>query len=180
MLERNVVESIGWWKCSLHGRQGLAPANRLAPLSPAEAEKVCANLNVQKDYLSNHSHQNIYQTPKATRPPENHIYEEMNAVYKVPLQANPSPDKHKPQEDPERTRSPHEVSLSAHFLLPRVSFMFYAIVSSFVWIWLVQQHWNFSAFQTVSLSISGGEDYFVTISSGSLHIFPHHYTCRWQ
>lgn len=136
VLERNVVGSIGWWKCSLHGRQGLAPANRLAPLSPAEAEKLCLNLSVQKDYLSNHSHQNIYQTPKATRPPENHIYEDMTSIYKVPLQANPSPDKHMPQEDPERTRSPHEVSLSAHILLLLVSFMFYAIISSFVWIWL--------------------------------------------
>ncbi|RXN19854.1 cas scaffolding family member 4-like protein [Labeo rohita] len=42
VLEKNVAGSIGWWKCSLHGRQGLAPANRLALLSPAEAEKVAA------------------------------------------------------------------------------------------------------------------------------------------
>uniref|UniRef100_A0A673J067 Cas scaffold protein family member 4 n=1 Tax=Sinocyclocheilus rhinocerous TaxID=307959 RepID=A0A673J067_9TELE len=40
VLEKNVAESIGWWKCALHGCQGLAPANRLAPLSPAEAEKL--------------------------------------------------------------------------------------------------------------------------------------------
>ncbi|XP_067244137.1 cas scaffolding protein family member 4 [Chanodichthys erythropterus] len=125
VLERNVVGSIGWWKCSLHGRQGLAPANRLAPLSPAEAEKLCTNLSVQKDYLSNHSHQNIYQTPKATRPPENHIYEDMNSIYKVPLQPNPSPDKHMPQEDPERTRSPHE-ALTAH---PRTGTEIYDVPS---------------------------------------------------
>ncbi|ROI16183.1 Cas scaffolding protein family member 4 [Anabarilius grahami] len=125
VLERNVAGSIGWWKCSLHERQGLAPANRLAPLSPAEAEKLCVNLSVQKDYLSNHSHQNIYQTPKATRPPENHIYEDMNSMYKVPLQANPSPDKHMPQEDPERTRSPHE-ALTAH---PRTGTEIYDVPS---------------------------------------------------
>lgn len=131
VLEKNVAKSIGWWKCSLHGRQGLAPANRLAPLSPADAEKLCTNLSIQRDYLSNHSYQNIYQTPKATRPPENHIYEDMNSIYKVPLQANPSPDKHMAQEDPEGTRSPHEVSLSAHILLLQVLFRFYAIVPVF-------------------------------------------------
>uniref|UniRef100_A0A673IWZ3 Cas scaffold protein family member 4 n=1 Tax=Sinocyclocheilus rhinocerous TaxID=307959 RepID=A0A673IWZ3_9TELE len=65
VLEKNVAESIGWWKCALHGCQGLAPANRLAPLSPAEAEKLCMNLGTERDYLSNHCHQNIYQTPKA-------------------------------------------------------------------------------------------------------------------
>uniref|UniRef100_A0A672T8B7 Cas scaffold protein family member 4 n=1 Tax=Sinocyclocheilus grahami TaxID=75366 RepID=A0A672T8B7_SINGR len=69
VLEKNVAESIGWWKCALHGCQGLAPANRLAPLSPAEAEKLCMNLGTERDYLSNHCHQNIYQTPKASRPP---------------------------------------------------------------------------------------------------------------
>uniref|UniRef100_A0A8C3RPQ7 Cas scaffold protein family member 4 n=1 Tax=Chelydra serpentina TaxID=8475 RepID=A0A8C3RPQ7_CHESE len=35
VLEQNVLESEGWWKCSLHGRQGLAPANRLQLLVPS-------------------------------------------------------------------------------------------------------------------------------------------------
>ncbi|XP_067286938.1 cas scaffolding protein family member 4 [Pseudorasbora parva] len=122
VVEKNVAESIGWWKCSLHGRQGLAPANRLAPLSPAEAENVCKNLRAQRNYSGNH---NIYQTPKATRPPGNPIYEEMNTIYKVPLQANPSPDKHMAQEDTERTRSPHEV-LTAH---PRTGTEIYDVPS---------------------------------------------------
>uniref|UniRef100_A0A8C2PUX0 SH3 domain-containing protein n=1 Tax=Cyprinus carpio TaxID=7962 RepID=A0A8C2PUX0_CYPCA len=89
VLEKNVAGSIGWWKCSLLGRQGLAPANRLAPLSPAEAEKISMTLGTEKDYLN----QNIYQTPKATRQPEIPIYEEMSTIYKVPLQAVPAPDK---------------------------------------------------------------------------------------
>jgi len=50
-------------------------------------------------------------------------------------------------------------------------FMFYAIVSSWVWIWLAQHHWSLWVFQTVNLCISG-EDYSGTISSG--------YTGRWQ
>lgn len=121
--------SMGWWRCSLHGRQGLAPANRLAPLSPAEAEKLCA----QRDFLSDHSHQNIYQTPNATKPLGAPIYEDMNIIYKVPHQANPSPDKPTAQEYPEGTRSPHKVSLSLdqqHRFYYWVMFMFYAIVSS--------------------------------------------------
>lgn len=127
--------SIGWWRCSFHGRQGLAPANRLAPLSPAEAEKLYTKLSAQRDFLSNHSHQNIYQTPNATKPPENSVYEDMNTIYKVPHQANPSPDKPTAQEDPEGTRSPHKVSLSLdqpHLFYYWVMFMFYAIVSSWV------------------------------------------------
>ncbi|KAF4107429.1 cas scaffolding protein family member 4 [Onychostoma macrolepis] len=108
VLEKNVAESIGWWRCALHGCQGLAPANRLAPLSPAEAEKLCMNLGTERDYLSNHCHQNIYQTPKASRPPVIPIYEDMNMIYKVPLQAASSPDKHTAQEDLEGTRSPHD------------------------------------------------------------------------
>uniref|UniRef100_A0A671N601 Cas scaffold protein family member 4 n=1 Tax=Sinocyclocheilus anshuiensis TaxID=1608454 RepID=A0A671N601_9TELE len=94
VLEKNVAGNIGWWKCSLRGRQGLAPANRLALLSPAEAENICMNLGTEKDYLNNRSCQNIYQTPKAIMPPVIPIYEEMSTIYKVPLQAVPSPDKH--------------------------------------------------------------------------------------
>ncbi|XP_016094942.1 cas scaffolding protein family member 4-like [Sinocyclocheilus grahami] len=106
VLEKNVAGSIGWWKCSLRGRQGLAPANRLAPLSPAEAENICMNLGTEKDYLNNRSCQNIYQTPKATRPPVIPIYEEMSTIYKVSLQAVPSPDKHMAQENLDGTSSP--------------------------------------------------------------------------
>uniref|UniRef100_A0A673GCG5 Cas scaffold protein family member 4 n=1 Tax=Sinocyclocheilus rhinocerous TaxID=307959 RepID=A0A673GCG5_9TELE len=109
VLEKNVPGSIGWWKCSLRGRQGLAPANRLAPLSPAEAENICMNLGTEKDYLNNRSCQNIYQTPKATRSPVIPIYEEMSTIYKVPLQAVPSPDKHMAQEDLDGTSSPRDV-----------------------------------------------------------------------
>uniref|UniRef100_A0A8C1KGR3 Cas scaffold protein family member 4 n=1 Tax=Cyprinus carpio TaxID=7962 RepID=A0A8C1KGR3_CYPCA len=106
VLEKNVAGSIGWWKCSLLGRQGLAPANRLAPLSPAEAEKISMTLGTEKDYLN----QNIYQTPKATRQPEIPIYEEMSTIYKVPLQAVPAPDKHTSQGDLDGTSSTRDAS----------------------------------------------------------------------
>nr|XP_001341038.2 cas scaffolding protein family member 4 [Danio rerio] len=107
VLEKNVVGSTGWWKCALRGRQGLAPANRLAPLSPAEAEQIAA----ERDCSTNHSHQSIYQTPIAlSKSPELPIYEDMKTIYKVPPQGVCSPNK---QEDPEGTRPLHD-GLSAH------------------------------------------------------------------
>ncbi|XP_056324567.1 cas scaffolding protein family member 4 isoform X2 [Danio aesculapii] len=107
VLEKNVVGSTGWWKCALRGRQGLAPANRLAPLSPAEAEQIAA----KRDCSTNHSHQSIYQTPIAlSKSPATPIYEDMKTIYKVPPQGVCSPNK---QEDPEGTRPLHD-GLSAH------------------------------------------------------------------
>ncbi|NXO88410.1 CASS4 protein, partial [Certhia brachydactyla] len=37
VLEQHVPGSEGWWRCSLHGHHGLAPANRLQLLPPAPA-----------------------------------------------------------------------------------------------------------------------------------------------
>lgn len=36
VIEQTVEGSVGWWKCSLRGQEGLAPANRLRLLSPPE------------------------------------------------------------------------------------------------------------------------------------------------
>ncbi|KAM6147622.1 cas scaffolding protein family member 4 isoform 1-T1 [Erethizon dorsatum] len=38
ILEQNVPESEGWWRCLLHGRRGLAPANRLQVLTEAPGD----------------------------------------------------------------------------------------------------------------------------------------------
>ncbi|KAK3536634.1 hypothetical protein QTP86_015437, partial [Hemibagrus guttatus] len=37
VIKQTVEGSVGWWKCSLNGREGLAPANRLRLLSPSES-----------------------------------------------------------------------------------------------------------------------------------------------
>ena len=34
VVDRSAVGTSGWWLCSLHGRQGVAPANRLQLLPP--------------------------------------------------------------------------------------------------------------------------------------------------
>ncbi|XP_072522107.1 cas scaffolding protein family member 4 [Salminus brasiliensis] len=95
--EQNVEGSPGWWKCSLHGREGLAPANRLICLSPAEAEALGLKT------------QSIYQIPKVPRPlAASPTYEVMDRIYKVP--SVPFPQKHKKPEVPEGSVSPHRVA----------------------------------------------------------------------
>ncbi|XP_030389344.1 cas scaffolding protein family member 4 isoform X3 [Gopherus evgoodei] len=66
VLEQNVLESEGWWKCSLHGRQGLAPANRLQLLAGSQA----GMLPPSSEHDSRELHicqQNIYQVPSAPK-----------------------------------------------------------------------------------------------------------------
>uniref|UniRef100_A0A452GL07 Cas scaffolding protein family member 4 n=1 Tax=Gopherus agassizii TaxID=38772 RepID=A0A452GL07_9SAUR len=66
VLEQNVLESEGWWKCSLHGRQGLAPANRLQLLAGSQA----GMLPPSSEHDSQELHicqQNIYQVPSAPK-----------------------------------------------------------------------------------------------------------------
>uniref|UniRef100_A0A3B4CUF3 SH3 domain-containing protein n=1 Tax=Pygocentrus nattereri TaxID=42514 RepID=A0A3B4CUF3_PYGNA len=90
VMEQNVEGSTGWWKCSLHGKEGLAPANRLMRLSQAEAEA----LGLRS--------QSIYQIPKVPQPLE---VPSMQATQVT----TPFPQKHKTPEVPEGTISPHRV-----------------------------------------------------------------------
>ncbi|XP_072370703.1 cas scaffolding protein family member 4-like isoform X2 [Scyliorhinus torazame] len=62
VIERNVKGDEGWWRCSLHGRQGIAPGNRLQLLTGSQYD-------IPSLYSSSYSkqcsstQQNIYQTP---------------------------------------------------------------------------------------------------------------------
>uniref|UniRef100_A0A3Q2CU09 Cas scaffold protein family member 4 n=1 Tax=Cyprinodon variegatus TaxID=28743 RepID=A0A3Q2CU09_CYPVA len=78
VLEQSVADTSGWWMCSLHGRRGLAPANRLELLlqTSAAAERLRHNSDVKV--------QNIYQIPSTPRPISSPAYERMDMVYKVP------------------------------------------------------------------------------------------------
>ncbi|KAJ8385326.1 hypothetical protein AAFF_G00190420 [Aldrovandia affinis] len=95
VMEQNVAGSHGWWKCSLHGRQGLAPANRLHLLSPLQTEGLyrgavvgCLTLCAEKPPAEitprSCSPQNIYQIPSVPRQPFGPTYERMDRIYKVP------------------------------------------------------------------------------------------------
>ncbi|NWZ93171.1 CASS4 protein, partial [Nesospiza acunhae] len=77
VLEQHVAGSRGWWRCSLHGHHGLAPANRLQLLPPSTEPPAA------------HS---IYQVPSVPTAPSA-TYEKMEGwvqpqlVYQVPALA---------------------------------------------------------------------------------------------
>ncbi|KAL2763531.1 cas scaffolding protein family member 4 isoform c [Daubentonia madagascariensis] len=84
ILEQNVPESEGWWKCLLHGRQGLAPANRLQILTEAAADRPCTTfLRGLGEALA--SSEKIYQVPTLLHPPPlGPIYEQMKSWVEEP------------------------------------------------------------------------------------------------
>ncbi|XP_072413018.1 cas scaffolding protein family member 4-like isoform X2 [Chiloscyllium punctatum] len=63
VIERNVKGNEGWWRCSLHGRQGIAPGNRLQLLTGSQYDIPSLYLPPYSSQ-SRPSQQNIYQTPK--------------------------------------------------------------------------------------------------------------------
>ncbi|XP_067904201.1 enhancer of filamentation 1-like isoform X2 [Heterodontus francisci] len=62
VIEQNVKGDEGWWRCSLHGRQGIAPGNRLQLLTGSQYDIPSL---YSSPYPAQHrsSQQNIYQTP---------------------------------------------------------------------------------------------------------------------
>ncbi|XP_045836065.1 cas scaffolding protein family member 4 isoform X1 [Meles meles] len=79
ILEQNVPESEGWWKCLLHGRQGLAPANRLQILPEAPADRPCAPFLRGLEEPLTHSEE-TYQVPTLLKPPTpGPVYEDMRS-----------------------------------------------------------------------------------------------------
>ncbi|KAK6471738.1 cas scaffolding protein family member 4-like isoform X1, partial [Huso huso] len=105
VIEQNVAGSEGWWRCSLYGRQGLAPANRLHLLSSSQLDTLssrapevgclsfCTTENPSSfpalESSSRSNQQNIYQIPSVSRP-AGPAYEDMKPVYKVPSLAQPA------------------------------------------------------------------------------------------
>ncbi|KAF1446907.1 CASS4 protein, partial [Pygoscelis papua] len=91
VLEQNVIGSEGWWKCSLHGRQGLAPANRLQLLAASQA--VLLPPSTRSDSTeSPASQQNIYQVPSIPKPTVlSSTYEKMEGWVKSPARVSTIP-----------------------------------------------------------------------------------------
>ncbi|XP_068171072.1 cas scaffolding protein family member 4 [Antennarius striatus] len=89
VMDQNVAGTSGWWMCSLYGRHGLAPANRLQLLpqtgSATGSLGHAAEKNRSIDAKTDDNVQNIYQIPSVPRPSSNQAYERMNVIYKVPL-----------------------------------------------------------------------------------------------
>lgn len=98
VMDQNVAGTSGWWMCSLYGRHGLAPANRLKLLPQTGPPAGSLSLSTEKPKLAqakpDDSMQNIYQIPSMPRPASSPAYEQMDAIYKVPstpLSASKSP-----------------------------------------------------------------------------------------
>ncbi|KAM6053384.1 cas scaffolding protein family member 4 isoform 2-T2 [Theristicus caerulescens] len=91
VLDQNVIGSEGWWKCSLHGRQGLAPANRLQLLAASQA--VLLPPSAPSDSTeSTAGQQNIYQVPSVPKPPVlSPTYEKMEGWVKSPPRVSTLP-----------------------------------------------------------------------------------------
>lgn len=97
-MDQNVAGTSGWWMCSLYGRHGLAPANRLQILPHTGTTAGSLSHVTEKSKLiddkTDDSAQNIYQIPSVPRPSSSPAYERMDMIYKVPsipLSASKSP-----------------------------------------------------------------------------------------
>ncbi|KAM9527245.1 cas scaffolding protein family member 4 isoform 1-T1 [Guaruba guarouba] len=91
VLDQNVIGSEGWWRCSLHGRQGLAPANRLQLLAASQAALLppCTRSRATE---SPPSQQSIYQVPSVPKPTVlSSTYEKMEGWVKPPARVSTLP-----------------------------------------------------------------------------------------
>nr|XP_046237676.1 cas scaffolding protein family member 4 [Scatophagus argus] len=88
VMDQNVAGTSGWWMCSLYGRHGLAPANRLQLLPQTGTTAGSLSHDTEKtkptDAKTDNSVQNIYQIPSVPRPSSSPAYERMDMIYKVP------------------------------------------------------------------------------------------------
>nr|CAN13138.1 orthologue of H. sapiens chromsome 20 open reading frame 32 (C20orf32) [Sus scrofa] len=81
ILEQDVPESEGWWTCLLHGRQGLAPANRLQILEEAPADGPCPPFFGGLEEAPGRSQEN-YEVPSPPTPGP--VYEQMKSWVEGP------------------------------------------------------------------------------------------------
>ncbi|XP_044028861.1 enhancer of filamentation 1 isoform X2 [Siniperca chuatsi] len=113
VIEQNTGGLEGWWLCSLHGRQGIAPGNRLKLLigpmfeaqSPAAAAAAAAAAGQSSPQSSAYQQkagsgaQGIYQVPPSLQSPQQNIYQVPPGqdIYQVPprstLAADNTPSK---------------------------------------------------------------------------------------
>lgn len=79
-----MLGSEGWWRCSLHGRHGLAPANRLQllPATPAQSDR-------PTEPPAGH---NIYQVPSVPKATVlSATYEKMEGWVQAPARGSAAP-----------------------------------------------------------------------------------------
>lgn len=95
VMDQNVAGTSGWWMCTLYGRHGLAPANRLQLLPQIGLSTVSPSHVSEKPKVvqarTDDAIQNIYQIPSVPRPCSSQTYERMDMIYKVPFLTLSSP-----------------------------------------------------------------------------------------
>ncbi|XP_059205316.1 enhancer of filamentation 1 [Centropristis striata] len=89
VIEQNTGGLEGWWLCSLHGRQGIAPGNRLKLLigpmfeaqSPAAAAQSPPQSSAYQQKPGSGGAQGIYQVPPSLQSPQQQCQQ---GIYQVP------------------------------------------------------------------------------------------------
>ncbi|KAL6099425.1 nedd9 [Pungitius sinensis] len=102
VIEQNTGGLEGWWLCSLHGRQGIAPGNRLKLLigpmfeaqSPAAAAQSPPQSSAYQQKAGSGGAHGIYQVPPSLQSPQQ---QSQQSIYQVPprstLAADSTPNK---------------------------------------------------------------------------------------
>lgn len=88
VIEQNTGGLEGWWLCSLHGRQGIAPGNRLKLLigpmfeSQSPSATAAAQSSPQSyQQKAGSSAQGLYQVPPSLQSPQQ---QSQQSIYQVP------------------------------------------------------------------------------------------------
>ncbi|XP_034400612.1 enhancer of filamentation 1 [Cyclopterus lumpus] len=89
VIEQNTGGLEGWWLCSLHGRQGIAPGNRLKLLigpmfeaqSPAATAQSPPQSSAYQQKAGSGGAQGIYQVPPSLQSPQQ---QSQQSIYQVP------------------------------------------------------------------------------------------------
>ncbi|KAF3707221.1 Enhancer of filamentation 1 [Channa argus] len=91
VIEQNTGGLEGWWLCSLHGRQGIAPGNRLklliGPMFEAQSPATTASAAAAQSSPQSFQHkagsrvQGLYQVPPSLQSPQQ---QSQQSIYQVP------------------------------------------------------------------------------------------------
>lgn len=150
VIEQNTGGLEGWWLCSLHGRQGIAPGNRLklliGPMFEAQSSGAAAaapSPSQSYQQKANSGSQGLYQVPSSLQSPQQQSQQSIyqvppgQDVYQVPPRSTLATDN-----TPSKVRQSSSVNLSAslgflYWLSPR-KIHHYGAQQSIVTIWF---HW---------------------------------------
>lgn len=90
VIEQNTGGLEGWWLCSLHGRQGIVPGNRVKLLI-GPVQETSSNQDQPASGLMHQAfgHQKLYQVPNPPGAPRDTVYQvppsyQHQGIYQVP------------------------------------------------------------------------------------------------